>query len=240
MRPRAACVTNAAALLSVPAREFFAAANSREGMERPPNPIVVRPGEVGRLTVLLPYNPERLAKIKIVPGRVWHGEQKRWSVPGGAAALAALRALFAGDELRLESAGTEPSPNPALIRRTREARQVRHRSPRTEESYLGWVLRFIQETGPPGAAWRSRDRALPVQPGDHPACQRLDPEPSPARAHVPLHPGPGKKDRPRGRRHPGQTPRTSSPWSLSRDEVRAVLGRMTGVLSPADRLGLEP
>ncbi len=120
-------------------------------MERPPNPVVVRPGEAGRLTVLLPYTPARVAKIKTVPGRVWHGEQKRWSVPGGAGPLAALKALFASDELRLESAGAEPSADPSLIRRTREAIQARHMSPRTEESYLGWIWirRFIQETGRP-------------------------------------------------------------------------------------------
>jgi hypothetical protein len=35
----------------------------------PANPIQIRPGEAGRLVVLLPYTPERVAKIKTVVGR---------------------------------------------------------------------------------------------------------------------------------------------------------------------------
>ena len=34
-------------------------------------PIVIRPGTEGRLIVLLPYSPERVAKIKSVAGRRW-------------------------------------------------------------------------------------------------------------------------------------------------------------------------
>ena len=44
-------------------------------------PIRVEPGEAGRLIVRLPYTPERVAKIKTVDGRRWHGPEKYWSVP---------------------------------------------------------------------------------------------------------------------------------------------------------------
>lgn len=44
-------------------------------------PIQVTRGPEGRLVVLLPYSPERVAKIKTIPGRRWHLHEKRWSVP---------------------------------------------------------------------------------------------------------------------------------------------------------------
>lgn len=112
-------------------------------------PITVREGPEGRLFVSLPYSAERLARIRSVPGRVWHGDQKRWSVPGGPAALAALKTVFAGDELLVESAEAESSADPALLRRAGEAIRARHMSPRTGKSYLGWIRRFIVETGRP-------------------------------------------------------------------------------------------
>jgi len=39
-------------------------------------PIRIRPGESGRLIVVLPYAPERVEKIKTIPGRRWHSEEK--------------------------------------------------------------------------------------------------------------------------------------------------------------------
>ena len=197
-------------------------------MERPPNPIVVRPGEAGRLTVLLPYTAERVAKIKTVPGRVWHGEQKRWSVPGGAAALAALKALFAGDELRLESAAAAPSADPALIRRTREAIQARHMSPRTAECYLGWIRRFIQETG------RPPEQLSEAEIGRFLSSLATARHVSASTQNQALHAllflyteVLGKKiDRVEGVVRAKRPERL--PVVLTRDEVRAVLGRMTG------------
>ena len=44
-------------------------------------PIQIRAGGRGRLIVVLPYAPERVAKIKTVPGRRWHAEEEYWTVP---------------------------------------------------------------------------------------------------------------------------------------------------------------
>jgi hypothetical protein len=38
--------------------------------------IQIKPGEAGRLIVLLPYTPERVAKIKTVAGRRWDSKER--------------------------------------------------------------------------------------------------------------------------------------------------------------------
>lgn len=110
------------------------------------NPIIVRPGESGRLTVLVPYSPERVAKIKTVPGRTWHASEKLWSVPEGAAAQ--LRTLFAEDQIEF-STDSRSSVPPADLERARAALRSRHMSPRTEESYLGWIRRYLEDRRDP-------------------------------------------------------------------------------------------
>jgi hypothetical protein len=59
--------------------------------------IQIREGESGRLIVLLPYTPERVAKIKTVTGRRWHQQEKHWTVPQTHEAIAHLLALFTGE-----------------------------------------------------------------------------------------------------------------------------------------------
>lgn len=46
------------------------------GLKVPTDPIQIKPGEAGRLIVLVPYSPERVAKIKTVTGRRWHPDGK--------------------------------------------------------------------------------------------------------------------------------------------------------------------
>lgn len=108
------------------------------------DPIIVRPGEPGRLTVFLPYSPERVAKIKTVPGRAWHACEKLWSVPE--AASAQLRTLFADDRIEFATDARTAAPSTDL-ERARTALRARHMSPRTEESYLGWIRRFLEKRG---------------------------------------------------------------------------------------------
>lgn len=51
---------------------------SKSGLDAPIAPIVIRPGKEGRLIAVWPYSPERVAKIKGVPGRRWeHKEATR-------------------------------------------------------------------------------------------------------------------------------------------------------------------
>lgn len=44
-------------------------------------PIRIMPGRGGRIIVFLPYSTARVAKIKTVPGRCWHLDEKYWTVP---------------------------------------------------------------------------------------------------------------------------------------------------------------
>ena len=76
----------------------------------PANPIQIKPGEAGRLIVLLPYTPERVAKIKTVVGHRWHHEEKYWTVPRTDGALAHLLSLLAG-----EPVGVDPSLRPPSV-----------------------------------------------------------------------------------------------------------------------------
>lgn len=110
------------------------------------DPIIVRPGESGRLTVLLPYSPERVAKIKTVPGRAWRASEKLWSVPEGAAAQ--LRTLFADDHIEFANDAKSSAPLTDM-ERARAALRSRHMSPRTEESYLGWIRRYLEDRRDP-------------------------------------------------------------------------------------------
>ena len=71
-------------------------------------PIQIKPGKGARLIVILPYSPDRLAKIKTVAGRVWHGPEKHWTVPNDEGMIARLTALFDGDHIEL------PIPRPSL------------------------------------------------------------------------------------------------------------------------------
>jgi integron integrase len=109
-------------------------------MEDSAGSIVIKRGETGRL---------------IVFGRRWHVPEKYWTVPDGEGMAERLTALFSGDKVALApELGAQKSP-PALPRgekgdiydRVHEAIRARHLSPRTEESYVGWIRRFISQAG---------------------------------------------------------------------------------------------
>lgn len=112
--------------------------------------VLVSPGEPGRLLVRLPYSPERVEKIKTVSGRRWHPAEKRWSVPDTADMLERLRALFGADaveDLRDEPPSPEPPPSPSgtILDRVRNLLRAKHYSPRTSDAYVGWISRFIAQ-----------------------------------------------------------------------------------------------
>ena len=37
--------------------------------------------ENDRLQILFPYHPDNVKRIKAIPGRRWHEEEKVWSIP---------------------------------------------------------------------------------------------------------------------------------------------------------------
>lgn len=114
------------------------------------------PVEEGRLFVRFRYSPERVAAIKTVPGRIWHHERKLWSVPAEEGAAERLRELFGSESIGLHSAPARDRSVPpgsghgagdaeTLIAKLRTAIIARHYSPRTEKAYAGWVRRFLAQ-----------------------------------------------------------------------------------------------
>jgi hypothetical protein len=55
-----------------------------------------------RITVTFPYNADYVAKIKGMPGRRWHPEEKCWSLPSDGSVLERLASIFKGEELDID------------------------------------------------------------------------------------------------------------------------------------------
>jgi integron integrase len=124
-------------------------------------PIVIRPGTQGRLIVVVPYSPERVARIKTIVGRRWHQGERCWTIPHTDGTLRQILALFADEPVEVDPSlrpadvpGTrQPSHEPAgdhpvganlkLLDQVHQAIRSRHYSQKTEEAYVGWVKRFL-------------------------------------------------------------------------------------------------
>jgi len=110
--------------------------------------IQIRSGDGGEIIVVLPYAPERVKKIKTIPGRRWHPEEKVWTVPHIEGMVERLLDLFAGDEVMVD-----PALRPAgkVLRETLKAVEdelrLRGYSPRTRKAYRGQVERFLEWVG---------------------------------------------------------------------------------------------
>ena len=124
------------------------------GLNTPTDPIQIKPGEAGRLIVLVPYTPERVEKIKTVAGRRWHPKEKYWTVPHTDGAIAHLLSLLNGEPVEVDHClrpvqdlDDRPLPlavsHSKLLDRLSDALRSRHYSRRTEQSYCHWVKRFI-------------------------------------------------------------------------------------------------
>lgn len=105
------------------------------------NPTTLQLGPVvdGRIVVRFPYSPDRVEKIKSIPGRRWHHKEKFWSIPNDETLICALKDSFAEDR--------RPALTGTPIERLRAAARARHFSPRTEQAYVEWTLRFLQRFG---------------------------------------------------------------------------------------------
>jgi len=65
--------------------------------------IKIRPGANDRVMIEFPYSDELNAKVKSIPGRVWHPDRKMWTVPGGKDALLKLQRLFSGNQIEIDA-----------------------------------------------------------------------------------------------------------------------------------------
>lgn len=123
-------------------------------MGAPVDPIqVLRAG--GRLIVRLPFTPERVEKMRTLPGRRWHAAERYWSLEDSPGMPAALLDLFAGDAVELAEGLAPP-----LEERVRAAAIRKGLSPGTAASYGAWARRFLAAAGGPRA-----DRVEPYLAG---------------------------------------------------------------------------
>ena len=117
-------------------------------------PIQIGPGEEGRLIVRVPYAPERVAKIKTLPGRRWHQQEQYWTVPQTNGVVTHLLTLFAGEPTEVDSSldttGASQQKKPfseshsELFDRLQVALRTRHYARRTEQAYGHWITRFTR------------------------------------------------------------------------------------------------
>ena len=56
--------------------------------------LEIRPFEGQRLLILFPYHPDNLKRIRAIPGRRWHSQEKAWSIPYTQQALSLLERYF--------------------------------------------------------------------------------------------------------------------------------------------------
>ncbi len=107
------------------------------------------------MRVSFPYHPDNVKRIKAVPGRRWHPEEKCWSIPHTGEALTILQRLF--DEKPVQSF-PQPERRPgavtkrrwenltaeeqALMARVEEEMKLRGYSPKTRKAYRNHLLRF--------------------------------------------------------------------------------------------------
>ncbi len=107
---------------------------------------------------MLPYSPDRIAKIKGIKNRRWNAEGRYWTVPRTDEAVSHLLTLFAGETVDVETsllvatgqnpghkseAHTEVASSQALLNQVRQAIRRKHYSNKTEEAYVGWIKRFV-------------------------------------------------------------------------------------------------
>lgn len=62
--------------------------------------LEIRLLENGRLRIVFPYHPDNVKRIKAIPGRRWHGEDKVWSIPYTEQALSLLDQYFINNRSR--------------------------------------------------------------------------------------------------------------------------------------------
>ncbi len=142
-----------------------------------------------------------------------------------ASSAPATRPRPPGPLSKSEARGSPPIPVPAGVRpldrqpklldRLREALRARHYSPRTEQTYCQWVKRFIffHHVRHPAEMGEAEINAFLTHLAVQGEGERLDAEPGPQRAALPVPPRPRSPTRGPGRGRPGSQTAPVCPWS---------------------------
>jgi integrase/recombinase XerD len=110
--------------------------------------IRIHPGDNGRLIVTFPYSPGRVEKIKTIPGKWWHPEEKHWTVPSTAGMVERLLTLFEGERVEIDLAlHRDWETIRRILGAVENELTLRRYSPRTHETYLGHLRRFLNHFG---------------------------------------------------------------------------------------------
>lgn len=116
--------------------------------------IQITTAEAGRLKIVLPYHPNRVATIKRVKECRWHPEGRYWTVPHTKDAITQLLVLFAGEPMEVDPVldcphvprqdQRVPDTSSALVDRLGTELRARHYARRTEQAYGHWIGRFTR------------------------------------------------------------------------------------------------
>jgi hypothetical protein len=103
-----------------------------------------------------------VAKVKTIQTRQWHPEGKYWSFQRSATVYREIASALAGQELEIDPAlrglipeteadsqsyqaasASSTTPMAPLFDRIRQLIRLKHYSPRTEDTYLHWITKYL-------------------------------------------------------------------------------------------------
>lgn len=132
--------------------------------------IKVQSDSGGRIKILFHYNPAFIARIKTIQGNRWHADKKHWSVPDSKEVLTRISNIFSDEELYIDPAlqrefsetvlpgeipeetgkqikeqivKTDVNQKISILEQVCNRIRLKHYSIRTEQSYLGWIKRYL-------------------------------------------------------------------------------------------------
>jgi integron integrase len=109
----------------------------------------------GDIKLTFEYDRVHVERIRTIPGRKWHPEEKYWTFPFSRQSLRLLCSAFAGEEIDIDPSladlvpkmavptGKETKPPNPLLAKVRDLIRLKHYSIRTEKSYLPWIERYL-------------------------------------------------------------------------------------------------
>jgi len=111
----------------------------------------------GNIKVTFDYNPTHVERVRTIPGRKWHPEEKYWTFPLSRQSLSQLWSVFSGEKIDVDPeladllpkkvaavlTGQATQPSNPLFAQVRDLIRLKHYSIRTEKSYLPWIERYL-------------------------------------------------------------------------------------------------